>query len=299
MLGALASLFFSFTFVVNHLMSLSGGSWMWSASLRYLFMVPLLGCIVGVRKGWTPLRHEMAKHKRVWLLWSFIGFGLFYAPICFAAAYSPGWLLAGAWQFTIIAGSLLVPIRQIPFKSMGMSLVILAGIVMIEWNQATHVPVKDMVVSVVSIGIATFAYPLGNRKMMQHCAGRLDAYQRALGMTIYTLPLWVFLAVYPLALHGVPSKGQIFQSFIVAVSSGVIATVLFFSATDLARKNFTQLAAVEATQSGEVVFTLLGELLLVSGTKMSAVGLVGLSCIVIGMILHSFLSMKKIQRQST
>lgn len=37
MLGAVASLFFATTFVWNRAMELSGGSWLYSASLRYLF----------------------------------------------------------------------------------------------------------------------------------------------------------------------------------------------------------------------------------------------------------------------
>ncbi|ABS22278.1 hypothetical protein Bcer98_2005 [Bacillus cytotoxicus NVH 391-98] len=34
--------FFAFTFILNPAMDLQGGSWIWSASLRYYFMVPLL-----------------------------------------------------------------------------------------------------------------------------------------------------------------------------------------------------------------------------------------------------------------
>ena len=40
--GALAALFFSSTFVLNRAMSLDGGPWVWSASLRYAFMLPIL-----------------------------------------------------------------------------------------------------------------------------------------------------------------------------------------------------------------------------------------------------------------
>ncbi|MDI5789232.1 multidrug resistance efflux transporter family protein [Bacillus licheniformis] len=34
----------------------------------------------------------------------------------FAAAYGPGWLIAGTWQITIISGSLLAPLFMKPFK---------------------------------------------------------------------------------------------------------------------------------------------------------------------------------------
>ena len=45
-LGLLAAFFFSFTFILNSQMNISGGSWIWSASLRYLFMFPILFIIV-------------------------------------------------------------------------------------------------------------------------------------------------------------------------------------------------------------------------------------------------------------
>ncbi len=41
-LGILASLFFAVTFILNHAMEMQGGSWLWSASLRYFFYAPLL-----------------------------------------------------------------------------------------------------------------------------------------------------------------------------------------------------------------------------------------------------------------
>ena len=73
----------------------------------------------------------------------------------------------------------------------------------------------------------------------------------------------------------------------VALFSGVIATVLFFYATDLVKKNEKQLAVVEATQSGEVVFTLLGGILVLG--EAGPVGAVGLVLIIGGMIFNSIL----------
>ncbi len=49
-IGVLAAVFFAVTFVLNRSMELSGGSWLWSASLRYFFMVPFLVAIVGAQK---------------------------------------------------------------------------------------------------------------------------------------------------------------------------------------------------------------------------------------------------------
>ncbi|PJO41370.1 multidrug resistance efflux transporter family protein, partial [Lysinibacillus xylanilyticus] len=109
-LGILASLFFAVTFILNHAMEMQGGSWLWSSSLRYFFMLPFLLTIVFYRKGFSQLSGEMKAQPVSWLLWSFIGFVLFYAPLTFAAAFGPGWLVSGTWQFTIVAGVLLAPL---------------------------------------------------------------------------------------------------------------------------------------------------------------------------------------------
>ena len=38
-LGLAASFFFAVTFILNRSMELAGGSWTWSSSLRFFFMV--------------------------------------------------------------------------------------------------------------------------------------------------------------------------------------------------------------------------------------------------------------------
>ena len=86
LLGIAASFFFAFTFVLNRAMDLSGGSWAWSASLRYFFMVPLLLVLVYFWGGIKPVVAEIKAQPQKWLLWSTVGFGLFYAPLCFASA---------------------------------------------------------------------------------------------------------------------------------------------------------------------------------------------------------------------
>lgn len=146
-LGVCAAFFFAFTFVLNRAMELSGGSWIWSASLRYFFMVPLLLLIVIGRKNLRPLLNVM--------------------------------------------------------------------------------------------------------------------------------------------------KEQPIQSSLVAICSGVIATVLFFYATDMVRGNMQKLAAVEATQSMEILFTVAGELVLLTSPFPSALSWCSMFLIMLGMILHSYISQKR------
>ncbi|MFJ9498855.1 DMT family transporter [Brevibacillus centrosporus] len=292
LLGVVASLFFATTFVLNRAMELSGGSWLYSASLRYLFMVPFLLVIVGMRRGLQPLWEEMKANPWQWGVWSFVGFGLFYAPLCFAAIYSPGWLIAGTWQVTIIAGSLLVPLfgQKIPYKGLLMSLLILAGVGLMQLHEAASVGMKEVLLGIGPIVVAAFAYPLGNRKMMAMTKGRIDAYQRVLGMTLASLPFWVLLAIIGFVTEGAPSSGQTLQSLLVALSSGIVATVLFFQATDLAKGNAQQLAVVEATQAGEVVFAVMLEMMLLSAPLPGLWSNVGMLLVIFGMVLHSYVS---------
>ncbi|WP_107840069.1 multidrug resistance efflux transporter family protein [Metasolibacillus meyeri] len=307
LIGIIAALFFAFTFILNHSMELDGGSWLWSASLRYFFMLPFLIAIVLYRKNYRQLHNEMKTHPRQWFVWSFVGFVLFYAPLTFAAAYGPGWLVSGTWQFTIVAGVLLAPLfitviagqkirQKIPMISLLISCVILIGILLIQIPHAKSVSTTALLLGIFPVLIAAFAYPLGNRKMMDVCGGRIDTFQRVLGMTIASLPAWIIMAIYAAMTVGFPSSSQLFQSLLVGVSSGVIATTLFFIATDRVRDNQGKLAAVEATQSTEVAFVIIGEMLLLGIPLPTPIALVGLAIIIIGMLLHSYHTMLAAKR---
>jgi drug/metabolite transporter (DMT)-like permease len=302
MLGITASMFFAVTFILNRSMDLSGGSWLWSSSLRFLFMVPFLVLIVLLRKNMKQVFLEMWKKPLPWLLWGFVGFVLFYAPITYAAAYGPGWLIAGTWQITIVAGTLLGPLlarevktdsgtvkmrHKIPLRSLFISIFILCGVILIQLPHAEGLSVKMILSGIIPVVIAAFCYPLGNRKMMEVVDGRLDTFQRVFGMTIATVPIWLIIASAGFFDSGLPPATQVVQSLVVAVSSGVIATILFFIATDMVRGHHGKLASVEATQSTQVFFVMAGEVLLFSSPFPEAAALAGLCVIVIGMVLHS------------
>ncbi|TYS67500.1 multidrug resistance efflux transporter family protein [Sutcliffiella horikoshii] len=306
LIGVVASMFFAVTFILNRSMELSGGSWLWSSSLRFFFMVPFLLLIVWLRGNLGPLFLEMRKAPFAWLLWSFTGFVLFYGPITFAAAYGPGWLVAGTWQLTIIAGVLLGPFfykivegvkvrERIPMRGLFISMVIFAGVLLIQTQQGSGLSASMIIYGILPVTIAAFAYPLGNRKMMEVCGGRVDTFQRVLGMTLATIPVWLVVAVRGYMTVGLPSEEQVLQTFIVAISSGVIATTLFFISTDMVRGSQEKLAAVEATQSTQVLFVLIGEVFLLSTSMPNGVGLLGLFIIIIGMLLHSFYTKKSLK----
>lgn len=291
--GILGALFFAFTFIFNRSMNLSGGSWMWSASLRYLFSLPMLAVLVWRKGELIGVLSGIKKAPLTWLIWSTVGFGLFYGPLSLASIYGESWFVAATWQVTILAGLLLTPLfgQRVPGKQLLMTLVILLGIILIQIPYFGSGLGSGVVRASLLILLAAFAYPLGNRKMMVHCKqDQLSTTQRVFGMTLMSMPFWLLLSVFAGVGAGLPSGGQILQSLIVAVFSGVVATLLFFEATNLVKHNHKQLAVVEATQAGEVLFTLLGGCLFLGDRLPSLLGYLRIAIVTIGIIGNSLLT---------
>ena len=293
-LGIISALFFAITFVLNRYMSVQGGHWVWSASLRYFWTALLLFFLVFFSNGLKQALISMKKNLIQWLLWSTIGFGLFYAPLTFASAFGPSWLIAGTWQITILAGMIVSPLLQknssgkpIPFQTFIFSLIILLGVIMMHADHSKTVKFKEFFFGFFPVLIAAFAYPLGNRKMMSITNGELNALQRTFGMTLASMPFWIILSLTGISFEIMPNISQVHATFWVAICSGVIATVLFFKATDKVQRNSKALAAVEATQSTEVIFALTGELLILNAGFPGDLALIGVFFVLIGMILHS------------
>ncbi len=291
--GILGALFFAFTFIFNRSMNLSGESWMWSASLRYLFSLPMLAVLVWRKGELASVLSDIRRSPLTWLIWSTIGFGLFYGPLSLASIYGESWFVAATWQITILAGLLLTPLfgQRVPGKQLLMTLVILLGIILIQIPYFGSDLGNGVVRASLLILLAAFAYPLGNRKMMVHCKeDQLSTTQRVFGMTLMSTPFWLLLSIFAGVDAGLPSSGQILQSLIVAVFSGVVATLLFFEATNLVKHNHKQLAVVEATQAGEVLFTLLGGCLFLRDSLPSLLGFLGIAIVTIGIIGNSLLT---------
>ena len=295
LLGLLASFFFAFTFLLNRSMHLSGGSWVWSASLRYLFTFPIFALLVWRTSGFARVHAAIRRAPFAWWLWSTVGFGLFYAPICFAGDHGESWLIAASWQITIVMGLLLSPLfqKRIAVKNLGAAAVILIGVFLLQVKNIVSLNTASLIGTLPPILIAAVSYPLGNRKMMALCPPEMTTIERVYGMTLCSLPFWVLLAVTGLVTVGAPSGSQAIQSLGVAVLSGVIATLLFFRATDLVRHSQRQLAVVESTQSFEVLFTLVGGVLLLHDSAPDVFGWVGVGLIVVGMVLSSIASLEK------
>lgn len=304
-LGILSSFFFAFTFILNQQMNVSGGSWLWSSSLRYIFMLPILLIIMILKNQLSDVINDIIKKPLQWIAWSTTGFGLFYAPLSFASAYGASWLVAGTWQITIIAGALISPLffkcietengivkirNKIPKKVLLMSSIILSGIFLMQFEEGKNISGLKTLLGILPVILAAFAYPLGNRKMIEVCGNRLNTFQRVFGMTLCSMPFWIIISVSGVLSAGLPSKGQIIQSLIVAVFSGIIATILFFKATDIVSNDIYKLAVIESTQSGEVIFTLLGGVYIFHDKTPPLIGLTGILLVVIGMIINSLIA---------
>jgi drug/metabolite transporter (DMT)-like permease len=298
-LGLSSALFFTMTYVLNRNMAAAGGSWAWSASLRYFLMVPLMSVLVAVHGGWPSLRAELRRHPREWLLWGGVGFGVFYSFLTVSADYGPSWLIAGSFQISAIAGPLLSPFiytderRRIPVKAVAVGSLIIVGVLVMQLGHFHLAMPASAWLALLFVVLSAFAYPLGNRRLMLHLEREgvsLDASQRVLGMTLGSLPVWLGVAAYGYARVGWPPAGQVLQSAGVAVSSGVIATTLFFRATHMTANNPVGLAAVEATQATELLFALLLGVLFLGEPWPSAFSLVGAGIIVVGMVLYSRIS---------
>lgn len=300
-LGILASIFSSGTYVLNASMAQTGGYWMWSCSLRYLMLLPIL-LVLTAKQGWKPVFAELKRAPLPWILWSTVGFGVFYSTLTFAAAYGPSWMVAGAFQFTMVVGALETPLfrdkdgnrQKIPTNLFPAFAVILVGSFLLQLEQIRNDPnIGRALLFAIPVLISASAYPLGNRKTMAICKTELTTLQRMLAITISSLPFWLVLAAIATAQVGLPSGAQLTQALAVTICSGLIATLIFFEGTRLVKTHPQRLALVESTQCGEVIFSLLGGILFLHDALPGLYGWLGLLLIVGGMIFNSLLTIKK------
>ena len=271
-LALCSALFFTLTYVLNRSLVAGGGHWAWAVILRYLLTLPMLAVVLPLQGGLGELPRELRRHARPWLLWSGVGFVLFGVPLTWAASSGPSWLVAGSFQTTVLAGPLLAPLiyrderRRLAWRTLALGALIVAGVFALQWGHAQgHLRAGDWL-AIGAVVLSAFAYPLGNRKLLLHleqCGTRLNAVQRVFGMTLCSWPLWLAFALVAWFTVGPPGLREALLAGGVALSSGTIATILFFRATDMVRREPTALAAVEAMQAAELLFaTLLGVLLL-------------------------------------
>lgn len=297
-IGILAGLFFSSTFILNRMMSLEGGHWVWSACLRYAYMILFL--LVGVSlfqgiKAPTRLFRFFLKHWKFWILAGSVGFGGFYALICFSADHAPGWVVATTWQLTIIA-TLVVLMgfgRSFPKKIWLFSLIVFLGVLMVNLSHVQMSTAKELLMGAFPVLIAAFCYPTGNQLVWEAKNGNKhlpdindplleNPFNKVLLMSFGSVPFWILLVA--IQTPPFPSEGQLINTALVALFSGIMATSLFLFARNKAR-SASELAAVDATQSSEVIFAMMGEILLLSSPLPNSMALAGILLVFTGLAL--------------
>lgn len=295
MLGLLAAAFFSVSFVLNRQMSQANEHWAWSASLRFLMMAPVIAMVIGFRRQWGKV-WQMAKASPLgWCLWGFLSCVLFYAPLVAACAVAPAWLVAATWPVSIVIGIMLSPLiykdsrRVIPRSALWFSALIVAGVILLQAGAFRIGEHEGLWLGLVLVLVSAIAHPLGNRGsmlLMEKAGLPADPLLRLFLMILGSLPFWFILCGWGWIAAGPPSSGQWFTVGIVA-ATGLIATPMFYAAADRVSKNPKQLAAVEATQAAEIVFTLILEAILIGIHPPSLLGWFGLVLIFAGFLLHA------------
>ena len=312
-LGILAALFFSSTFVLNRAMSLAGGHWAWTASLRFGYMLFFLVLIIGVTRGRQALVQIWQVYRAHWIFWTLagsIGFGIFYSLITFSSVYSAGWVVATTWQITILATPVVLLFfgRKVPGKGLLFTGLIFIGILLVNIEHAALTSVQSVLYGALPVLGAAFAYPLGNqlvwearrddmpgqsKRRLPHITEPIleNGFARVLLLTMGSVPFWSVLLL--VSAPPPPSTGQLLSTALVALLAGVIATTLFLYARHLCQQPY-EIAAVDATQSMEVVFSLIGEIVFLKGVLPGVISLAGIALTLLGLGAYIFLQSRKV-----
>ena len=131
------------------------------------------------------------------------------------------------------------------------------------------------------------------KSRLQHLISRIpaietellqNAFNKVWLMTLGTLPFWLLLGfiVRPEA----PSSSQLFNTLLVALLAGVGATSIFLYTRERAITS-SEVAGVDSTQASEIIFALIGGMLFLNNTLPSAMGLLGIALIILGLILFA------------
>lgn len=294
-LGLAAAAFFSVSFVLNRQMAQADGHWAWSASLRFLMMLPGLAIVISVRRQWSRFLAMWKVSPLGWIIWGSLGCGVFYGALTAACAVSPAWVVAATWPVAIVIGILLGPFlyeghrRRIPRMALLYSVIIVAGVGLLQLGEFKAGEAGNVVLGLVLVLVSATAHPIGNRKSMmlsEKVSRSPDAILRLTLLIAGTLPVCLLLCLWGYLEAGLPSAGQLSTVGVVA-ASGLIATPMFYAATDRVNRDLASLAAVEATQAAEIVFTLVMEAMLLGIRPPDVWGWLGLTVIVGGILLHA------------
>ena len=267
-----------------------------------------------------------ASHWQFWCVTGGIGLGT-YGLLAFAADYAEGWVIAATYLFTVVASLVVLSFFGQSFqkKVIVYSVIVFIGVVLANVGEGLRHSTSQgtdwhalLLFGALPAFIASFCFPLGNQLIWQagqpkgdstHPTNEMSKVTSELAtskllqkvpqvtspllsnplhkvwlMSLGSLPMWLVLGflVQPPA----PSVSQITISFLVALMAGVLGTTTFLHARSLAKQP-QQLAAVDATQGSEIIFALLGGMLLLHTPMPSGLSFVGIALVIIGLVLFA------------
>lgn len=296
-IGLLSALFFSATFLINRAISLDGGHWYFSASLRFVYTLLFLSLGFILFKGlkyFKQIIEEYLQNFRFWTIAGTIGFGFFYSLICYAADFSPAWVVATTWQMTILASLFVLAFfgQKISKKIWFFTFIIFVGITLVNLSHFNINNLEELILGFLPVLLAAFSYPIGNQLVWEEKNKRKkanrdvkvlsNAFVKVFLLTLGSFPLWIVL--YFLTDTSTPNQGQFLSVALIALLSGVIATSLFLYARSHAN-TATKLVLVDASQSGEVFFALLGEIIFLNLAFPNILGLIGIFITILGLVI--------------
>lgn len=102
-----------------------------------------------------------------------MAFGIFYAGISFAASYAPSWVVATAWQLTILASPLVLLAygRRVPCRRGWPASQIFAGIILVNLAQVQATDWRTALLGA-QVLVSAIAYPAGLQLVWEARAGR-------------------------------------------------------------------------------------------------------------------------------
>ncbi len=297
LIGLISALFFSATFLINRSISLDGGHWYFSASLRFLYTLAFIGLGFITFKGISYFKEVLKEYFENLMFWTItgtIGFGFFYSLICYAADFSPGWVVATTWQLTILASLFVLSFfgQKLSKKIWFFTFIIFLGITLVNFSHFDVNNMEPLFFGFFPVLIAAFSYPIGNQLVWEEKKKRKDkgqnttilnnAFVKVFLLTLGSFPLWIILYFFTDA--KLPNDGQLISVAIIAILSGIVATSLFLYARSHANTP-SKLIAVDASQSGEVFFALLGEMIFLNAVFPNEIGVIGIIITISGLIL--------------
>lgn len=296
-IGLFAALFFTATFLINRAISLDGGHWYFSAMLRFFYTILFVAFGFVLFKGFDYLKaviKEYISNFKFWTISGTIGFGIFYSLICYAADYSPAWVVTTTWQITIIASLIVLAMfgRKLSKKIWFFSFIIFLGVSLVNLSHMDTSNLEVLLLGFLPVLVAAFAFPYGNQLVWEEKKKREEkqenyeilnnAFVKLFLLTLGSFPLWLVLYFTTDAVA--PSSGQYLSVALITIFSGVIATSLFLYARSKANTP-EKLVAVDASQSAEVFFALLGEMIFLNVAFPNISGIVGIIITIIGLVV--------------